>query len=75
MTSRPFSPTRMVFDRAARTIGVQIDSLADRLNQDQSSGWMVIQHWIPFARPTAGKEGRAAQSPAEEYSLDIRPAS
>jgi hypothetical protein len=36
----------MVFDRATRTIGVQIDSLADRLDYDQSSGWMVIQNWL-----------------------------
>ena len=36
----------MVFDRAARTLGIDIESLEHRLNIDTSSGWSVFQHWI-----------------------------
>lgn len=36
----------MVFDRAIRTIGVEIDSLADRLSTGSVSAWAAIQNWL-----------------------------
>jgi serine/threonine protein kinase len=36
----------MVFDRAARTLNVEIDPLEHRLNIEIAAGWTVFQHWL-----------------------------
>jgi hypothetical protein len=44
--SRTLRHLGMVFDRAARTLNIDIDSLELRLNIEIAAGWSVFQHWL-----------------------------